>query len=254
MSSGNPCAKVLLRSAHCSFPQSWITGEMDSSSRNAENLAAAANPMTSSPPSWPLSWIARSHRALVFGRRTRVLADALAPLIPVEARTVLDIGCGDGTIARLLAQRRPDLVIEGVEVNPRPTCQIECRAFDGSQLPFPDGSFDVCLFVDVLHHTSDVTQLLREAARVSRSHIVLKDHLSETSLDDATLRAMDWVGNRPHGVTLTYNYQSVRQWQEHFEACGLQATQISTAVHVYPFPFSVIFGRKLHFVAQLTKE
>ena len=230
------------------FLAKWIL------SRNAERPAAFANPMTSSPQSWPLSWIARSHRALVFGRRARVLADALAPLIPSEARTVLDIGCGDGTIASLLAQRRPDLAIEGVEVIPRPTCQVPCRAFDGSHLPFPDRSFDVCLFVDVLHHTTDVTQILREAARVSRSHIVLKDHLSESSLDHATLRAMDWVGNRPHGVTLTYNYQSLRHWQEHFAACELQATQLSTVLSLYPFPFSQLFGRKLHFVAQLTKR
>jgi SAM-dependent methyltransferase len=210
--------------------------------------------MTSSHQSWPLSWIARSHRALVFGRRARVLADALAPLIPAEARSVLDIGCGDGTIGSLLAERRPELAIEGVEITPRPTCRIQCHAFDGAKLPFPDQSLDVCLFVDVLHHTKDVTQLLREAARVSRTCVVLKDHLSENSFDHATLQAMDWVGNRPHGVALTYNYQSLRQWQEHFAACGLRASQLSTALPLYPFPFSPVFGRKLHFVAQLMKR
>lgn len=209
--------------------------------------------MTSSPRSWHLSWIARSHRALVFGRRARVLADALAPLIPAEARSVLDIGCGDGTIAGLLAERRPELAIEGVEVIPRPTCRVPCRAFDGAKLPFPDQSTDVCLFVDVLHHTTDITQLLREAARVSRGCVILKDHLSESSFDHATLRAMDWVGNRPHGVTLTYNYQSLGQWQGNFASCGLRATQISMKLPLYPFPFSWIFGRKLHFVARLAK-
>jgi SAM-dependent methyltransferase len=189
----------------------------------------------------------------VFGRRARVLADALAPLIPAEARSVLDIGCGDGTIASLLRARRPELAIEGVEVIPRPTCRVPCRAFDGAKLPFPDRSIDVCLFVDVLHHTTDVTQLLREAARVSRACVILKDHLSESWFDHATLRAMDWVGNRPHGVTLTYNYQSLGQWQQHFASCGLCATQISTELPIYPFPFSQLFGRKLHFVAQLAK-
>jgi SAM-dependent methyltransferase len=226
---------------------------MDSFLRNVEKLTGVGNPVTSSRHSWPLSWIAHSHRALVFDRRARVLADALAPLIPTEARTVLDVGCGDGTISGLLAERRPDLVIEGVEVTPRPTCRVPCRAFDGAQLPFADRSFDVCLFVDVLHHTTDVTQLLCEAARVSRSCVVLKDHLSESSFDHATLRAMDWVGNRPHGVTLTYNYQSLSQWQEHFTACGLRATQLSTTLPLYPFPFSQLFGRKLHFVAQVIK-
>jgi SAM-dependent methyltransferase len=227
---------------------------MDSPSRNVENFSEFDRPMTSAPQSWPLSWIARTHRALVFGRRARVLADALAPLIPAEARSVLDIGCGDGTIASLIAEPRPELAVEGVEVIPRLSCRVPCRAFDGEKLPFADRSFDVCLFVDVLHHTTDVAQLLREAARVSRTCVLLKDHLSESSFDHATLRAMDWVGNRPHGVTLTYNYQSRIQWQEHFAACGLQPAEFSTDLPLYPFPFSLLFGRKLHFVAQLAKR
>src|SRR6266403_3840863 len=109
---------------HRSFPHSSFSGEMDSHLRNVEKLAGAANLMTSSPQSWPLSWIARTHRALVFGRRARVLAGALAPLIPPEARSVLDIGCGDGTIASLIAERRPELAVEGVEVTPRTTCRV----------------------------------------------------------------------------------------------------------------------------------
>jgi ubiquinone/menaquinone biosynthesis C-methylase UbiE len=120
-------------------------------------------------------------------------------------------------------------------------------------LPFPDGAFDSCLFVDVLHHTTDVTQLLREATRVSRSVVLVKDHLSENFFDHAVLSCMDWVGNRPHGVVLPYNYQSRRQWEQHFAACGLQAKQFSTDLALYPFPFSLLFGRKLHFVAQLRK-
>lgn len=206
--------------------------------------------MTISPQSWPLSWIARGHHRLVFGRRTRVIADALAPMIPEQAR-ILDVGCGDGTIATLLAERRPDIGLEGVEIAPRPACRIPCKVFDGSHLPFPDRSFDACMFVDVLHHTTDVEVLLREASRVSRSCVLLKDHLSETWWDHAVLRTMDWVGNRPHGVTLTYNYQSMRQWNEHFSACGLRPEKFSTELSLYPFPFSVLFGRKLHFVAKL---
>jgi|SRR5262249_35752934 len=208
--------------------------------------------MPASPQSWPLSWIARSHRAFVFGRRTRVLADALASLLPQQGR-VLDIGCGDGTVAALLAERRRSLTFEGVEYAARPTCRIPCRAFDGEHLPFHDGAFDACLFVDVLHHTQDVIVLLREAARVARSAVVLKDHLSENSTDHAVLRLMDWVGNRPHGVVLPYNYQSRRQWEHHFAVCGLRAAEFTSDVRLYPFPFSLIFGRGLHFVARLTR-
>lgn len=177
----------------------------------------------------------------------------LAAQIPPRA-AVLDIGCGDGTIGSLLAQRRPDIAIQGVEFLARPECKIECHVFDGVSLPFPDGSFDLCLFVDVLHHTKDPGVLLREAARVSRSWVLLKDHLDENVFDHLTLRFMDWVGNRPHGVVLMYNYQSRRQWEEIFSKCGLVETNWSKQVTLYPAPVSLLAGRGLHFVSLLRKQ
>src|SRR3977135_495800 len=119
----------------------------------------AAPPRTSRPVFWPLSWMGSWHRALVFERRTLVLAEMLAAQIPRDA-AVLDIGGGDGAISSHIAQLRPDISIQGVEFLVRPECKIECRAFDGSSLPFPDGSFDLCLFVDVLHHTKEPAILL----------------------------------------------------------------------------------------------
>ncbi len=177
----------------------------------------------------------------------------LASQIPPRA-AVLDIGCGDGTIGSLIAKLRPDVSIQGLEFLVRPECKIACRAFDGSSLPFPDGSFDVCLFVDVLHHTQDPAILLHEAVRVSRSFVLLKDHLDENIFDRMTLRFMDWVGNRPHGVVLTYNYQSRAKWEEHFSRCGLAETNWTTRVPLYPAPVSLLAGRGLHFVSLLKKK
>ncbi len=205
-----------------------------------------------SQSSWPFTWISRWHHAFVFQRRTRVLAELLAARIPQHA-SVLDIGCGDGTIASLIAQLRPDVSIQGVEYMVRPGCKIECHSFDGSALPFPGASFDVCLFVDVLHHTQDPAILLREATRVARSFVLLKDHLDENSIDHITLRFMDWVGNRPHGVVLTYNYQSRKQWAGYFSSCGLKEESWTSDVPLYPWPFRLVVGRSLHFVALLRK-
>src|SRR5260370_21052345 len=213
----------------------------------------AGPPQTSRPVSWPLSWIARWHHAFVFQRRTRVLSEMLAEQVPQNA-SVLDIGCGDGMIGSLIAQVRPDVAIQGVEFLMRPECKIECRAFDGLSLPFPDGAFDVCLFVDVLHHTQDPSILLREAARVSRSFVLLKDHLDENFVDDITLRLMDWVGNRPHGVVLTYNYQSRTEWVRHFSRCGLAEVTWTTRLPLYPVPVSFVFGLRSHFLSLLRKQ
>jgi len=212
----------------------------------------AGPPQTSRPLSGPLSWMGSWHRALVSPRRTRVLAEMLAAQIPPRA-AVLDIGCGDGTIGSLIAQRRPDISIQGVEFMLRPDCKIACRAFDGNLLPFQDGSFDVCVFVDVLHHTQDPTVLLREAARVSRSFVLIKDHLDENAIDNLALRFMDWVGNRPHGVVLTYNYQNRKQWTEQFSDLRLSKISWTTEIPLYPWPLSLLVGRGLHFVSLLKK-
>lgn len=207
----------------------------------------------SSRASWPLSWIGRWHNSLVFQRRVRVLAEMLAAQIPQSA-SVLDIGCGDGTIASLITQRRPDISIQGVEVLPRPGCKIACTPFDGATLPFAVNTFDVCVLVDVLHHTRDVTILLKEAARVSRRLILLKDHLDQNIFDDIRLRLMDWVGNRPHGVVLPYNYQSEKRWRAHFATCAVQPLFWTDNVPLYSAPFSWLFGGSLHFIALLQKD
>jgi len=191
------------------------------------------------------------HSKLVFQRRTRALAEALSQAIPEDARTVLDVGCGDGTIARLIQQRRPGLTILGTDVLARPHTHIPVALFDGQRLPFLDGAFDVVMFVDVLHHTDDPTILLREAKRVSRGSVVLKDHTSDQPLADARLRFMDWVGNAHHGVRLPYNYWSTAQWRRAFESTGLSPQTVQTRIGLYPFPTSLIFERGLHFVSRL---
>jgi SAM-dependent methyltransferase len=208
--------------------------------------------MSSSRTSWALSLVGRCHRALVFGRRVQVLADILSGQIP-QGASVVDIGCGDGTVASLILERRPDISIVGVEFAVRQSCRIPCTSFDGVHLPFADRSFDGCLFVDVLHHTDDPAILLREAARISQSFLLVKDHTCENALDNVTLRSMDWVGNRPHGVRLPYNYQSRRAWGQIFAGCGLKESAWITDVPLYRFPLSVIVGRGLHFVALVKK-
>ena len=57
----------------------------------------------------------------------------------------------------------------------RPETHVPVTPFDGEHLPFADGSFDAVILVDVLHHASDPLALMREALRVSRGLLVVKD-------------------------------------------------------------------------------
>ena len=197
-----------------------------------------------------MNLIETAHGSLVAGRRARVLATRLAEIMPAHA-TILDVGCGDGEIAWLLIQQRPDLKVTGVDVLVRPDTRVPVEPFDGTTLPFADDSFDVVTFVDVLHHCEQPLELLREARRVARHSIVIKDHSLEGLAAGPTLRFMDGVGNRRYGVALPYNYWRPDQWAEAFNSLGLTVEQRIPRLHLYPWPLTLTFDRRLHFLARL---
>lgn len=92
------------------------------------------------------------HQHFVVGRRARALSSHLADLIPRNS-SVLDVGCGDGLIAQLIMQTRSDLSVRGIGVLIRDGTKIPVEPFDGQRLPYGNASFDVVMFVDVLHHS-----------------------------------------------------------------------------------------------------
>jgi SAM-dependent methyltransferase len=197
-----------------------------------------------------LSVRALLHRRLVDARRVRVLSERIAAELPQSAR-LLDVGCGDARIPEGIARLRPDLDVHGLEVWKRPTTAIPVEVFDGERIPHADASFGAVVFVDVLHHTHDPTVLLREAKRVARRCIVIKDHNLDGWLAGPTLRLMDHFGNPSAGVDFPYNYWPRARWQETFEALGLRAASWSEDLRMFPPPASWLFGRSLHFLARL---
>jgi SAM-dependent methyltransferase len=190
------------------------------------------------------------HERLVFSRRLRVLAEALAPLLP--AGLLADVGCGDGSLALAIARIRPDIEPRGFDVLARPQARIPVELYDGRHLPLTDRQVACALLVDVLHHASDPVGLLAECARVA-GVVVVKDHLARGRIDRATLSVMDWVGNRPHGVRLEYRYFDDKKWHEVCRTAGLRSTGETPVRGLYPFPLSLLFGRRLHFAARLEK-
>lgn len=199
---------------------------------------------------WAL--VGRVHERVVHRRRIKVLSQRLAVMLEPRSR-LLDIGCGDGRITARLRDSVDQLEVQGVEVLPRPACVIEYRRFDGTHLPFPDNSFDYCLLVDVLHHIKDPVPLLKEVCRVSSKFVLIKDHCADDVLDHWILRLMDWVGNRPHAVSLPYAYLSHQAWDSLYHELGLVLDRTDHDLPLYPAPFSLIFGRDLHFISRLRK-
>lgn len=101
--------------------------------------------------------------------------------LPRKHATLLDVGCGIGTYG-LLFDRWTDrhVVYTGCDFSPamlaaardllpgRPFHQADAR-----KLPFPDRSFDVVWVSALLEHVPEFDQIIAEAARVAREHVLL---------------------------------------------------------------------------------
>ncbi|MEK7401589.1 MAG: class I SAM-dependent methyltransferase [Gemmatimonadota bacterium] len=195
--------------------------------------------------------LANAH-GLVFSRRVRVLARHVSEMLPRNA-SVLDVGAGDGMIARLVLDARPDLTIRGVDVLARAESHIPVTLFDGATIPHGDGEFDAAMMVDVLHHAAQQHHLLREMRRVVKRAIVIKDHVVQGPLARPTLAFMDWVGNARYGVSLPYSYWTAAQWDQAFADLKLTVADRRTSLGLYPWPASMLFERGLHFIARLER-
>ena len=200
-----------------------------------------------------MSWPGKLQRAFIYERRLRRLAELLAQAIP-RSYSVLDVGSGDGRLAWSLLERRSDLAIQGVDVMLRQSTQIPVRLFDGTTLPYSNSSFDAVMLIDVLHHTVDPLLLLREALRVCRNCLIVKDHLLEGLAAGMKLRILDYAGNADYGVALPYNYMSEKQWVEWEKLLQLKVMTKTKKLDLYPWPINLVFGSGLHFLVLYGKS
>src|SRR5262249_4500772 len=135
----------------------------------------------------------RTFHAPVYEHRKHVLVSLISPHLKAGAR-VLDVGCGFGHLGRALMDASPDHIqVEGLESVKRGGELIPVTAYSGAQMPFPDHSFDAVILADVLHHDQDQEKLLREAARVSRNLVIIKDHIRDGLLAQQRISLLDWA-------------------------------------------------------------
>ncbi|MBV8064546.1 MAG: methyltransferase domain-containing protein [Actinobacteria bacterium] len=102
------------------------------------------------------------------------LADVKIP----ERASVLEIGCGTGAVARVLAAKAEVEQVVGVDPSPILLARAQALATseaglsfvagDGRDLPFDDASFDAVVLHTTLCHIPGPEQVLAEARRLTR--------------------------------------------------------------------------------------
>lgn len=191
----------------------------------------------------------RTHQQLSHNKRIDLLAGAFASQIrnvqqglPSEREIrLLDVGCGDMTLAEGVANRLGNVELRCVDIHPCPPSLLESdprwqryTQFDGRKLPFEEQSFDVVMFSDVLHHVPvELRQtLLQSAGQVGR-HVIIKDHLEYGWFSRQMLRGMDWVGNFSYGISVPERYFDNRSFQLLCTKAQLKVERMDIGLQLY---------------------
>jgi ubiquinone/menaquinone biosynthesis C-methylase UbiE len=120
-----------------------------------------------------------SHNPLVrYAMRGRL--ESIVRAMPEGKLKVLDAGCGEGQLIRLMHERHPQNKYFGVDITPiaLKKAQQRCpfatiKRMDLLDLKFPDESFDLVVCTEVIEHVYEYKRVIREFKRVLKKGGVL---------------------------------------------------------------------------------
>ena len=153
-----------------------------------------------------------------------VMLSSLAQLWREHHDSVLDVGGGTGVMAEAIQRFLPAGRVAAVDVVDRyfDTLSVETHVYDGTHLPFGDGSFDAATINNVMHHVPPAVRanLMREVRRVVSGPVYIKDHVATSRLDHGRLAVLDAIGNIPFGGQVDADYLSRAEWEQLAQAAG----------------------------------
>lgn len=124
-----------------------------------------------------------AHRLFLGRFHQRVLelaGDALAQRPSASPPWLLDVGCGEGFVLAMLAQKLAPLEMLGLDLNPQALTwvgwlcpQARLVQAEAAALPLASASFDLVLCLEVLEHLPEPEAALAELCRVSRGPVIL---------------------------------------------------------------------------------
>jgi SAM-dependent methyltransferase len=146
-------------------------------------------------------------------------------IVPPPGRATLDVGCGEGRVARDLTKRghrvtgidaAPTLLSAAQEADPEGTYVLA----DAAALPFEDGSFDLAVAFNSLMDIEDLAGAVRETSRVLEPGGRLCVSVTHPFKD-----AGDFESRKPDArFVVDGSYMGKRRFEGTFERDGLTIT------------------------------
>lgn len=144
----------------------------------------------------------------------------------VSGKSILDVGCGVGSLTLMMARMNPGSRVTGIDLleDTMRQCRLNAVAYDIEnvdfkpasiyELPFDDKSYDTVTCFFMLHHLDDIQKALSEVKRIVA--------------DNGKVLAVEPLDHH-HGTE-----RGIQDWVDHFENAGfaVKTQQIDRAVFV----------------------
>jgi SAM-dependent methyltransferase len=146
-------------------------------------------------------------------------------IVPTPGRLTLEVGCGEGRVARDLARRghavvaldaSPTLVTMAASADPAARYVVG----DAAALPFGDGAFDTVVAYNSLMDVADMPAAVREACRVLESGGRLCVCVTHPVADAGKFQSKE--PDAP--FVISHSYLGRHRFEDVFERDGLQVT------------------------------
>ena len=151
-----------------------------------------------------------------------------------RARSVLEVGCGEGFVLDFLMKRQPEAHYTGVDLSAGAVAMarritapgIDYACGHGARLPFASGTFDLVVLSEVLEHVPLPEPVLQEALRLSRGRVLISVPLEPYFQGLSNLLVRLKLGRNPGHVNF-WTAGRFRRWLAqhadvtHYERCDL---------------------------------
>ena len=141
---------------------------------------------------------------------------------------ILDLGAGDGLLAKQIASRmKKDVVLVDVVDYNFTKLPLLLYAQDGI-IPLGDKSVDTTICYAVLHHSDDPVHVLKEATRVTSKRLILLEGYIEKEGILITNAFIDWYFNRvirDADINVPFNYAKLDDWREILSSFGFNVIE-----------------------------